>query len=422
MTTAPFFKTDTPPAPGSDGEEQWLPNQRSPDFTKVNPGMMGKAPPGFAQVPLGNEAVQAAVRAGVAKNPADYVRKLAAAATLLGQVKSGAPGSYRQIQAAFSTSDFDYFFVDILNRSIVAQYRSRMSPFRSFFARRTAMDFREVKIFQLNWDNSAGELPLTREQELPRFFFSADAQEVMQIVQYQAATSFDWRVLVNDNLDALMQLPQMITNLILLTEGVLKTRIYATATGGNAAFFTAANSNLLAANTQFGSLAHSRLTLAALQAAETQMLQQEGPAGEDLGIEGVHLVIPDGLTRISDNILSGSVIAETGGGDDSPLQRVMLSRPTNIMRHVDPYLKKVLGATLKNNAWMLVADPAMTRPAFFYLDFMPQPVPYMLRRLPMYEQIGGMGGAMEDTEYVFGFFTDQITYDHRMAIWSNGTA
>lgn len=409
----------------------WLPGQAPPEFKQVDAGDRGRVPPGFSPVATGSEAIQQAIRAGRAKNSAEYVKKLSGYTNLLAGVKAGTPGAYRNLQnvvASFTTDDFSYFFVDILNFSIVAQWRSRPSPFRDYFARKTLTDFRQGKIFQFNWDkdSGAGELPMTREQELPRYYFGEDGVTTMQIEEYKAATMFDWRTMVNDNLDALMQLPQMINNLILWTEGVLKTRMYASASGPNTSFFTTANNNLLVANGTFGVVAHNKLTISALQAAVTQMKKQKGPVGEDLGITGTYLVVSDGQDIIADTLFdSMGAIAETAGGaggSGDQLERVRITAPSGMQKRMDPYLKNVItSGTIADTCWMIVADPAMSRPAFYYADFMPQPVPYMLRKLPQYEQIGGMGGAMAETEYVFGFFTDEITYEPRMALWSNGT-
>lgn len=356
---------------------------------------------------------------GQRQNPV-YLRQVTEAAKFLDAVRTGHAPMWR-LQEAMSTSDFPFLFGDILDRQMLSNYAEQTYMWSSIAKRSTVSDFRLVKRFAV--DGAQGQLsPVGEREEYPEGKV-VDSKYSYSVQKYGKRIPFTWETMVNDDLNALQDIPERLGRAARRTEAKFVTTLYANNTG----FYTSGNKNqVITAN---GASANNpTLTPSGLQDAMIVMAKQVDTDGEPIAIDSVTLVVPPDLEIQANNILAASQVwlNDRGGATN---ERLVI---TNWMKGrltiaVDYYLPIVDG-THGTTGWYLFANPNSGRPALEVGFLRGHETPELWIKEPNARRIGGGGVNPADGD----FDTDSIHYkvrhvfggttiDGKMSVYSNGS-
>jgi hypothetical protein len=170
-------------------------------------------------------------------------------------------------------------------------------------------DFRSIKRFKL--DGAEGVLSqVPQGTEYPEAAVT-EGSYTYSVAKYGRRIPFLWEVFVNDDLDALRDMPDRLAKAARMTEERFATEVYVDSTGPDATFFAAGNNNLATG-------AGSALSLANLQAAFGTIWQQKDADGNPIMTGQLRLVVPPQLAVLARNILNATEIRNSpvrvGGG------------------------------------------------------------------------------------------------------------
>lgn len=358
-----------------------------------------------------------------------YQAKLAEAAQFISQVYKGTR-PVRHLQEALGTSDFPLLFGDVLDRQLLATYRETPSTFRDWCRISTVSDFRPVKRFAVNGAEST--LALVAEQaEYPQAKMT-DAVYTYSVVKYGRQIPFSWEAILDDDLNALKDIPARFGRSARRSEEKFATGLIADANGPHASFYTVGNKNII--NTTNGASAtNPPLSISGLQDAMTVLSQQRDADGEPIVIDAVYLIVPPALEITAQNILHATELwvggyGQVGGGGGAAQGLHVTNWMRNKVRlEVASYLP-IVSTTNGGTSWYLVADPNGSRPAFEMGFLAGHTEPEVFIKEPNQRRVGS--GA---TDAMAGSFeTDTIGYkvrhcfggsrlDPRVSVSSNGT-
>lgn len=332
-------------------------------------------------------------------------------------------------QEAMSRSDFTVLFGDVIDRQLLASYQTRPVQWPSYAKRGRVRDFRTVKRFTLD----GGEAVLNKVKELAPYKNRAvtDAAYEYAVEKYGDQIAVSWETMVNDDLDALSDLPTRLGNAARRTEEKFAAELFSDSTGPDATFFSTANRNIIN-TTVIGSTVtpNPALNIVAMQQAFQVLGQQKDSDGGPIYVEGVTLVVPPALEVAANNIINATeILAATGGGDGTGNDQL---RVTNWMRNrvsvvVNPWLP-IVNTTSGNTAWYLFANPNVGRPAMELGFLIGHETPELWVKSPNAMRVGGGPVAPEEGD----FEHDAIQYrvrqvlggvlmDPKSAVASNGT-
>jgi hypothetical protein len=316
-------------------------------------------------------------------------------------------------QEAMSRSDFTFLFGDVIDRQLLASYQTRPVQWPSYAKRGRVRDFRTVKRFTLD----GGEAVLDKVKELAPYKNRAvtDASYSYAVEKYGDQIAVSWETMVNDDLDALTDLPTRLGNAARRTEERFAAALFSGASGPDATFFSTANRNIIN-TTVVGSTVtpNPALTIVGLQQAMQVLGQQKDTDGGPIYVEGVTLVVPPALEVAANNIINATeIVAATGGGDGTGNDQL---RVTNWMRNrvsvvVNPWLP-IVNTTSGNSAWYLFANPNVGRPAMELGFLTGHETPELWVKSPNALRVGGGPVAPEEGD----FEHDAIQYRVRMVL------
>lgn len=331
---------------------------------------------------------------------------------------------------SMSRSDFSYLFGDIIDRQLLAAYQTRTPQWPAYARRGRVRDFRTVKRYTLD----GGEAVLNKVKELAPYKVRAvtDGSYSYSVEKYGDQIAVSWEATVNDDLDALADLPTLLGNAARRTEERFAVTLYSDSSGPISTFFSTANRNIIN-TTVVGSTVtpNPPLSIQALQLAMQVLMQQKNADGTPIVIEGMTLVVPPALMVVAENILNATqIMAASGGGDGTGNDQLMTN---NWMRNrlqlvVDPWLP-IINTTSGNTAWYLFANPAVGRPAMEIGFLTGHESPELWVKSPNATRVGGGPVAAEEGD----FDHDAVQYRVRMvvggtlmdpksAVSSNGTS
>lgn len=352
-----------------------------------------------------------------------YRALLAEAATLVADVVSGRKRVH-YLQEAMTTSDFPLLFGDILDRQMLANYAETAQTFRDYVKISTVRDFRTVKRFVL--DGGGGRLgTVPQRTEYPQDSV-VDGDYTYNVAKYGKKFTFDWEDIINDDLEALTDIPNRMARSARRTEEFFATDLFFDANGPDATFFASGNKNIVTSN--------PALSVAALQTAFTVLRSQIDSTGEPIYIDAVRLVVPPALEVTAQNILNGTQLWLTslGGGVSGEQLNTVNWMNGRVGLSVNSYIPIIVTSqttTVRGNtSWMLVADPNASRPAAEMGFLRGHTSPELFMKASNAVSVGGGMTAEMDGD----FDTDSIEYkvrhvlggtlmDPKTAVASNGT-
>ncbi len=353
----------------------------------------------------------------------DYERRLHEAIVFMRELVRGQRPMHH-LGEALGTADFPLLFGDILDRQLLSNYMEAPATYTAYAKVATVSDFRTVKRFAI--DGSQAVLAAVGQQEEYPESKLSDSVFSYSVSKYGRQTPFDWESIINDDLDALKDIPERYGRAARRSEEKFVTALF----GGNfGTFFTTAHKNIVTAAAG-ATLDNPPLSIAGLQAAMLLMGKFVDADSEPIVFDKVHLVVPPSLEVVALNILNASELWITGTGGGNTDQQVHVANwMRNRMQLSVNYYLPIVDGTQGNTAWYLIGDPSNSRPAMEIGFLRGHQQPEIFMRDSDAIRIGGPSQGSFDGE----FDTDAIRYkirhvfggtlmDYKAAVASKGTA
>lgn len=375
-------------------------------------------------------------------------------------------GRYRE---ALSISDFPNIFGDIIDRAVIANYRETPYTWNMIATHADVADFRQVKRFRIDYGTAPNTIPINVGSPYPEDKISDAAQTAgtyvppgssigvgyyaYELQKYGKRMPFYWETFINDDLNAIKDVPARFGRGMRRGEEYFVTALFA----NNTAFFqSAAFKNIVSsANTPGGVYTANNppLSITALAQAITVMSLQRDLDGQPIDIEAVTLVVPPALKVTAQNILNadyfwandqGGTIDTFGTGatvSGTSGQRLNVANwARNIVKLAVNYYLPIVDTVYGNQGWYLFADPNGGRPAIEFAHLRGRRMPELFMKAPNSIAIGegAMGpgpgpmiGTSMQNPMEGDFDTDAIHYKIRhvyggvtvdpiCAVYSNG--
>jgi hypothetical protein len=331
-----------------------------------------------------------------------YQRSLAEANSLYSGVLSGKVPMHR-LEEAMSTSDFPLLFADIIDREMLGRYAEWPSIWAKIARRGLVRDFRTVKRFKL--DGAEGVLSQVGQgNEYPEASVT-DGAYSYSVAKYGRRIPFLWEALVNDDLDALRDIPDRLAKAARMTEERFATEVYVDTTGPDATFFSGGNGNYVNG-------AGTVLSLATLQTAFGSVWSQKDADGNPIFTGQLRLVVPPQLAVLAKNILNATELRNSPGatsGDQIVTTNWVNGEVAEVV--VNPWLP-IVDTTSGATAWYLFADPGIGRPAMEVGFLRGHDTPELFMKSPNSIRVGGGVVGAEDGS----FETDGVDYKVRHVV------
>lgn len=354
---------------------------------------------------------------GMRRSDPRYIGQLAEAAGFIEEVTSGRRPFYH-FQEAMTTSDFPLLFGDVIDRMLLGNYQEAPYSWNQIVSRKTVPDFRTVRRFTIDGAQAVLDT-VPEESEYPAAALTEGRYEYA-VQKYGRRIPFAWEAMINDDLDALKDVPDRFGRAARRTEERFVSGLFCSSTGPNATFFSSGNKNVVTANPP--------LSIVALQLAMQVISAQRDADGEPIALEMMTLWVPPALEITANNIANAT---QLWLGADTDAQRLVT---TNWMRSrfkiaVGPYIPDIITTGDRGNtSWFLFANPSVGRPAGEIGFLRGHETPEVWIKSPNAQRAGGgMVDAMDGD-----FDTDSIQYrvrhvlggtrlDPKSAVASNGS-
>jgi hypothetical protein len=362
----------------------------------------------------------------------DYQRKLVEATKLVADVYTGKRGLH-YLREAFGTSDFPFLFGDIIDRQLLANYQETPQVWPMYAKRGTVSDFRTVRRFAVN--GAEAHLAVVPQQtEYPEPVSLADARYNYAVLKYGRRIAFSWEAMVNDDLDALKDIPARFGKAARRTEELFATQLHCDANGPIAAQYAAGNNNLIPAAMVPGQLINPPLSIQAVQAAFIILAQQVDVDGEPIAITAVTLEVAPAQEVTAQNLLHATEIrlmqSITAAAQPGAAWQELVAEnwmKTRLKLAVNPYIPIVCTAgTAGRTTWFLHADPSVGRPAMEMGFLRGHEQPEVFIKQPNQARVGGgidpMNGDFntDSIEYKVRHVLGGVFEDPKMTVGSNG--
>jgi hypothetical protein len=342
----------------------------------------------------------------------EYNAQLAQVARVYDRMLKGDRRAALQFQEAMSRSDFSYLFGDIIDRQLLSAYQTRATQYPAYAKQGRVRDFRTVKRYTLD----GGEATLNKVKELAPYKSRSVADNFYSyaVEKYGDQIAVSWETMVNDDLDALAELPTRLGNAARRTEERFAVELFSSSAGPNSSFFSTANRNVINPTVVPGATANPPLSITAMQQAFQVLGSQRDTDGGPIYVEGVTLVVPPALEVVAMNIINATEIeAASGGGNGTGNDQL---RVTNWMRNrinvvVNPWLP-IVNTTNGNTAWYVFANPNVGRPAMEIGHLIGHETPELWVKSPNAMRVGGGPVAPEEGD----FEHDSIAYRVRLVV------
>jgi hypothetical protein len=369
-----------------------------------------------------------------------YLSRFAEAAEFLADVLDGNLPSYR-LAEALSTSDFPVLMGDILDRQLLAKYNEVPVTWPNYARRATVRDFRQVR--RVAVDGLEGSYyPSYQKSEHAEVREDNNLSETnyaYNVEVYEKAVSLNWRMLINDDLQAFQDLPDRLARGARRTEERFATQLFVDANGPHASLYTSGNKNLINA-TNSGTpytAVNPPFSIAGLQQGFAVMSKMLDANGEPIVIESVELVVPPGLEIPARNILNATELwvggdstaanNNLGGGAQEQSLHVANWMRSRLRLSVNPYIP-IIATTNGNTSWFMFANPDQGRPALEIGFLRGYENPSLFQKDPDMRRIGA--GVVDPA--LGDFETGEIRYkgmhiiggtrmDAKMTVASNGS-
>lgn len=355
---------------------------------------------------------------------ARFSRAVHEAARLIDDVRAGRRSDF-VLREAMTTSDFPLLFGDVIDRVMLGNYAEWQPTWQNIVRPGTARDFRATKRLYITGGEAV--LAQVKEQEEYPGASLGEGQYTVSVKKYGRRMPFSWEAILNDDMDALADVPARFARAARRSEERFVATLYAGASGPLAAVYSVGNKNIVTGNPVF--------SITALQTAMTVLSRQVDADGEPITIEMIELVVPPALEIPALNVLNAVQveIGLVGQGLDAAAvteNRLIVANwmKSRLRLSVNPYLPSIASSANGDTSWYLFASPRAGRPAIEFVRLRGFEQPQLFMKSPNAVRVGG--GAVNPLEGDFD--TDSIDYkvrhvfgggiiDPKMTVASNGS-
>jgi hypothetical protein len=275
------------------------------------------------------------------------------------------------LQASFATHQISDLLSAVVNKFLLSGFNAVESTWQNVSAIRSVSDFKSINMFRLNGSfkfqkiGTAGEIKVAAGSDYKR---SVNADT------YGIGTSLTRQEIINDDLNALSQIPQRIGRGAALS---LNDVIWGEFQSSNDTYFQ-----------KVTAAAGNALSLASLKTAATAYRKLNDPDGNPLGIAPSLLLVPPELEITAAELMTSSLLIADGVGASASK-----APSTNVLR--GRYRVVVSNYLTSATTWWLMADGA-DLPALDVVFLNGQQVPTIEQVAADYQMLGvQMRGYMD---------------------------
>ena len=339
------------------------------------------------------------------------MKKLAEAAAFTADVFDGKrPLSH--FKEAMTTSDFPMLFGDTIDRMLLAGYQESPQTYQAWARIKSVADFRPVKRYYTDSGDQA--LAVVAEQDDYHEGSIDEGKYSYAVQKYGRVLPFSWEAMMNDDLDALKDIPDRFGRAARRTEEKFATSLICGASGPDGTFYTSPRGNLI----------DDTLTVAGLQAGFTAMASMLDPNDEPILNTPTILAVPPALEVTAQNILQATEVYLLSS-DFSQVVNIknwMASLQLVVLRYVP-----ILASSNQDTSWWLFAPPNEGRGALEVGFLRGHEAPEVFMKMP------NVVCVSETDPFVGSFDNDSIEYkvrhvlggctlDYRYSVASTGTS
>jgi phage major head subunit gpT-like protein len=288
------------------------------------------------------------------------------------------------LKAAFATHDISNLLGALVNKFLLAGFNAVESSWQEVSAVRSVNDFKSINLLRLNGDmkfkkvGNAGELKVAQ---------ASDTRRSVAADTYGISTQLTRQDMINDDLNALSQIPQRMGRGAALA---MNEAIWTEFQSSNSSYYQAASA-----------AAGNALSLASLKSATTGYRKLTDPDGNPLGIKPSVLLVPPELEITAAELMTSALLV-SGNTTKEPSANVLQGRYRVV---VSNYLTSA-------TTWWLAADAA-DLPALDVVFLNGQQAPTIEQVAPDYQLLGVA---------IRGFFDFGVTKAESLACYRMATA
>jgi len=288
------------------------------------------------------------------------------------------------IKAAFATHDISNLLGALVNKFLLNGFNAVESSWQEVSAVRSVNDFKAINLLRLNGDmkfkkvGNAGELKVAQ---------ASDTKRSVAADTYGISTQLTRQDMINDDLNALSQIPQRMGRGAALA---MNEAIWSEFLSSNSSYYQAATA-----------AAGNALSLSSLKTATTAFRKLTDPDGNPLGIQPRVLLVPPELEITAAELMTSALLV-SGNTTKEPSANVLQGRYRVV---VSNYLTSA-------TTWWLAADAA-DLPALDVVFLNGQQAPTIEQVAPDYQLLGV---AMR------GFFDFGVTKAESLSCYRMATA
>jgi len=263
------------------------------------------------------------------------------------------------LKAAFATHDISNLLSALVNKFLLNGFNAVESSWQDVSAVRSVNDFKAINLLRLNGDmkfrkiGNAGELKIAQ---------ASDTKRSVAADTYGISTQLTRQDMINDDLNALSQIPQRMGRGAALA---MNEAIWGEFQSSNSSYYQAASA-----------AAGNALSLTSLKAATTGFRKLTDPDGNPLGIAPRVLLVPPELEITAAELMSSALLI-SGNTTKEPSANVLNGRYRVV---VSNYLTSA-------STWWLAAD-SVDLPALDVVFLNGQQAPTIEQVAPDYQLLG----------------------------------
>jgi phage major head subunit gpT-like protein len=288
------------------------------------------------------------------------------------------------LKAAFATHDISNLLSALVNKFLLNGFNAVESSWQEVSAIRSVNDFKAINLLRLNGDmkfrkiGNAGELKVAQ---------ASDTKRSVAADTYGISTQLTRQDMINDDLNALSQIPQRMGRGAALA---MNEAIWSEFQSSNSSYYQSATA-----------AAGNALSLASLKTATTAFRKLTDPDGNPLGIQPRVLLVPPELEITAAELMTSALLI-SGNTTKEPNANVLQGRYRVV---VSNYLTSA-------STWWLAAD-SVDLPALDVVFLNGQQAPTIEQVAPDYQLLGVA---------IRGFFDFGVTKSESLSCYRMATA
>ncbi|QAY69993.1 Mu-like prophage major head subunit gpT family protein [Xylanimonas protaetiae] len=321
------------------------------------------------------------------------------------------------IQENITTSDLPYLLGAVLDRELLNKYEEYPTVWQGFATKSLVRDFKPKKLNDLLGGRAI--LDVVGEGAPYKRVPLSDAEYSLSVAKRGNIIPVTFEDLVNDDLDALRNLPDRQASAARFTEDYVATSAIVDAAGSKTAFFVTVGTD--------------KLTAANIAKAVSTVTARKDSEGLPVILPKLVLMVPPALQITALEILNAVEIEVSADSTAAAPRGAKTVRASNYLKAmvtlvVNPWLTVIDKSANAGSTWYLLPDPSGPRPAVAVGFLRGHETPDLRVKADTGQRIGGGAISPEDgsfdddsIEYRVRHVTGSTTVDPLGAYASNGS-